>query len=51
MATKDRSDSQPPTNLGGRPSALNAEHIAALHDIVSEHAQASLAEIGNELER
>lgn len=51
MATEDRSDSQPPPNLGGRPSALKAEHIAALHEIVSEHAQASLAEIGSELER
>jgi putative transposase len=51
MATKDRSDSRRPANLGGRPSALNAEHIAALHDIVAEHAQASLAEIAGELER
>jgi putative transposase len=51
MATKDRSDSQPLVNLGGRPSALNAEHIAALHEIVSGHAQASLAEIAGELER
>ncbi len=51
MATKDRPDSQPPANLGGRPSALNSEHIAALHEIVSEHAQASLAEIASDLER
>lgn len=51
MTTKDRSDSQPPANLGGRPSALNSEHIAALHEIVSEHAQASLAEIASELDR
>lgn len=51
MATKARSDSQPPAHLGGRPSALNSEHIAALHDIMAEHAQASLAEIAGELER
>lgn len=49
MATKERPDSQPPANRGGRPSALNSEHIAALHEIVSEHAQASLAEIAAEL--
>lgn len=51
MPSKHRSDYQPPTKFGGRPSALNLEHIAALHEIVSEHAQASLAEIAGELER
>lgn len=51
MAAKHYSDSQPPTNSGGRPSALKPEHIAALHDIISEHAQASLDEIANELDR
>ncbi|MFC5477770.1 hypothetical protein [Massilia suwonensis] len=51
MVTKDRSNSQPPTNLGGRPLALNSEHIAVLHEIVSDHAQASLVEIAGELER
>lgn len=51
MATKDRSGSQPLVNFGGSPLALNSEHIAALHEIVSERAQASLAEIAGELER
>lgn len=51
MATKDQCASQPPVSVGGRPLALNSEHIAALHEIVSEHAQASLAEIASELER
>lgn len=46
-ATRALAASEP----GGRPSALNSEHIAALHEIVSEHAQASLAEIATELER
>jgi transposase len=50
MATKDRSDSQPPLNLGGRPSVLKSKHISALHEIVSEHAQASLTEIASKLE-
>lgn len=51
MATKQRSESQPLVNLGGRPSALKNEHIAALHEIVAEHAQASLEEIADELDR
>ncbi len=51
MASKQRSESQPLANLGGRPSALKLEHIAALHDIVAEHAQASLEEIADELDR
>jgi transposase len=42
-------DAQPPVNLGGRPPALKPEHIAVLHDIVTERAQASLQEIADEL--
>lgn len=42
MATKQRSEPQPP--------ALKPEHIAALHEIVAEHAQASLEEIADELD-
>lgn len=49
MATKGLPDSQPQPNLGGRPPALKPEHIAALHDIVAERAQASLQEIADEL--
>jgi len=51
MATKQHSEPQPPANAGGRPSALKPEHIAALHEIVAEHAQASLEEIADELNR
>lgn len=51
MATKQRSEPRPAASSGGGPSALKPEHIAALHDIVSEHAQASLEEIANELDR
>lgn len=52
MATKHLpGDSQPPINLGGRPPALKPEHIAVLHDIVTERAQASLQEIADELHR
>ncbi|MFC5513557.1 IS5 family transposase [Massilia jejuensis] len=49
MATKSLPDSQPQANAGGRPPALKPEHIAALHDIVTERAQASLQEIADEL--
>lgn len=49
MATKSPPDSQPLGNLGGRPPALKPEHLAALHDIVAERAQASLQEIADEL--
>ncbi|WP_075790650.1 IS5 family transposase [Massilia putida] len=51
MASKQQSDPSSPANLGGRPSALKPEHIAALHGIVLEHAQASLDEIADELDR
>jgi len=51
MATKQRSEPQPAANPGGRPSALKPEHIAALHEIVTEYAQASLDEIADELDR
>jgi hypothetical protein len=47
MATKHPPGAQPPANLGGRPPALKPEHIAALHDIVTERAQASLEEIAD----
>lgn len=49
MATKHPPDSQPSASHGGRPPALKPEHIAALHDIVTERAQASLQEIADEL--
>jgi transposase len=49
MAAKHPPDSKPPANLGGRPPALKPEHLAALHDIVAERAQASLHEIADEL--
>jgi transposase len=49
MATKHPPHSQPQTNPAGRPPALKPEHIATLHDIVTERAQASLKEIADEL--
>jgi transposase len=50
MATKHPLDgSEPPVNIGGRPPALKPEHIAVLHEIVKERAQASLQEIADEL--
>lgn len=49
MATKHLPDAQPLANLGGRPPALKPGHIAVLHDIVAECAQASLQEIADEL--
>ena len=50
MATKHPLDgSEPPVNIGGRPQALKPEHIAVLHEIVKERAQASLQEIADEL--
>lgn len=51
MATKQQSSSQPPTPTSGRPVALKAEHVAVLRAIVTEHAQASLEDIANELDR
>lgn len=50
MATRDPLDgTEPSSNVGGRPPALISEHIAVLHDIVKERAQASLQEIADEL--
>lgn len=50
MATKRPLDrTKPSSNVGGRPPALKPEHIAVLHDIVTERAQASLQEIADEL--
>ena len=52
MATRDPLDgAEPSSNVGGRPPALKPEHIAVLHDIVTERAQASLKEIADELYR
>lgn len=51
MGTKQRTDPNAPVDHGGRPSALNSEHLVVLHEIVAEHAQASLEEIANDLER
>lgn len=50
MATKHPLDGrEPSSNVGGRPPALKSEHIAVLHDIVTERAYASLQEIADEL--
>lgn len=50
MATRDPLDgADPSSNAGGRPPALKSEHIAVLHAIVTERAQASLQEIADEL--
>jgi putative transposase len=52
MATKRSLDgSIPSVHHGSRPPALNPEHIAALHDIVTKHPQACLQEIADELHR
>jgi len=43
MATKHPLEGvESSNNVGGRPPALKPEHIAVLHDIVKERAQASL---------
>ncbi|MEX0139598.1 hypothetical protein MRBLMS1_000358 [Massilia sp. LMS1-1-1.1] len=43
MATKHSLGSTAPSSsFGGRPPALKPEHIAVLHEIVAERAQASL---------
>lgn len=50
MATRDPLDgTEPSSSAGGRPPALKPEHIAVLHYIVTERAQASLQEIADEL--
>lgn len=50
MATTHPLDgTEPSSSAGGRPPALKPEHIAVLHDIVMERAQASLQEIADEL--
>jgi putative transposase len=50
MATRGPLDgTEPSSNVGGRPPALKPEHIAVLHDIVTERAQTSLNEIADEL--
>jgi putative transposase len=52
MATKRSLDgSVPSVHPGGRPLVLKPEHIAALHDIVTEHAQVRLQEMADELHR
>lgn len=52
MATKGPPDgTEPSSHAGGRPSALNPEHIAISRDIVTEHAQTSFEEISDELRR
>lgn len=45
MATIQRSAPQPPVSLGDRPSVLKPENIAALHEIVAEHAQVRLKKL------
>ena len=50
MATRYSLGSTAPSSIaGGRPPALKPEHIAVLHEIVLERAQASLLEIADEL--
>ncbi len=50
LATKCSLDgSAPSVHPSGRSPALKPEHIAVLHDIVKERAQASLQEIADEL--
>ena len=50
MATKHSLGSTASSSsAGGRPPTLKPEHIAVLHDIVMERAQASLQEIADEL--
>jgi len=52
MATRNPPDgTEASSDTGGRPLALKPEHIVALHDIVTERAQASLQEIADELHR
>lgn len=51
MATARSQNSQSFAHPGGRPPALKPEHIAALHDIVTERAQASLQEIADALHK
>ena len=50
MATKHSLGSTAPSSSAGDTSpALKPEHIAVLHEIVQERAQASLQEIADEL--
>ena len=43
MATRYSLGSAAPSSIaGGRPPALKPEHIAVLHEILAERAQASL---------
>lgn len=50
MATRAPLDgTEPSSNAGGRRPTLKPEHIAVLHDIVTERAQASLQETADEL--
>ncbi|MGZ4925172.1 MAG: hypothetical protein ACXV4B_01805 [Halobacteriota archaeon] len=50
MATRDPLDGTAlSNNVGGRPPALKSEHIAVLHDVLTERAYASLQEIADEL--
>lgn len=42
---------EPSSNTSGNLSALKPEHIAILHDIANERAQASVQEIADELHR
>ncbi|WP_400189952.1 helix-turn-helix domain-containing protein [Massilia orientalis] len=51
MAVKYSLDgSEPLSYAGGRPPALQPQHIAVLRDIVTERAQASLQEIADEFD-
>ena len=50
MATRDPLDgTEPSSNAGGGPPTLKPEHIAVLHDILTERARASLQETADEL--
>lgn len=51
MATRHSLDgSKPSSNVGGRPPAWRPEHIAVLHEVVTERTQAGLREIAHELQ-
>jgi arginine repressor len=51
MATDRSQNTQSFSNPVEGPPALKRDRIAALHDIVTEQAQASLQEIADELHR
>ena len=51
MAMTEQFDSQLPAHAGDRLSALKAEHIADVYEVLAEHGQASLEETADGLDR